>query len=354
MDKKVDIQDLSVEELANYFSSLGEKPYRTKQILSWIYHRNIPGFEEMTDISLDLREKLRGKFTIKRLELLQKKISKLDRTQKFLFQVTDGNLVETVLISNLNRLTACLSTQVGCKFRCGFCASGKKGFIRNLEPSEIINQLQFLIHDIYPQKISNVVFMGMGEPLDNYTNLLKAIRITNCPFAFNIGARKITVSTCGLPEGIRKLAKENIQVELSVSLHAPTDELRSRLMPVNKIHPLKELIPVCQEYSTTTNRLVTFEYLLIKDINDRPADIKELLKLLKDFKCKINLIIYNPFEGIKFCPSPIEKAILFQKSLKTRGIVTTLRQSKGADIEAACGQLYLRKLSEDISYGAIY
>ncbi|MGE4357047.1 MAG: 23S rRNA (adenine(2503)-C(2))-methyltransferase RlmN [Candidatus Omnitrophota bacterium] len=348
---KQDIKNITIEELADYLNSKGEKAYHAKQIANWVYKKNVFDFGEMTDISLQLRERLRNDFIIGRLELREEKLSQIDSTRKFLFRLKDGKLIESVLIHNINRLTACLSTQVGCKFGCVFCASGARGFIRNLDTGEIVNQLQSIIYilkdnkeqkKILNQRVNNVVFMGMGEPLDNYENLIKAIRIINHPFGLNIGARKITISTCGLAEKIKKLAQENIQVELSVSLHASNDKLRNELMPINKRYPIKELISVCKQYSIDTKRIVTFEYLLIKDVNDRKENLKELIQLLRGFRWKVNLIIYNPFKGGKWQPSPLERAILFQKQLKMANIIATIRQSKGEDIEAACGQLFLK------------
>ncbi|MCM8766082.1 MAG: 23S rRNA (adenine(2503)-C(2))-methyltransferase RlmN [Candidatus Omnitrophica bacterium] len=342
---KEDIKNLTLEEITQFLLSRGEKPYHAKQIALWIYRRNITDFAKMTDLSLKLRQALETNFSIQKLILKEEKISEIDSTRKFIFQLKDNYLIESVLIPNLNRLTACLSTQVGCKFGCIFCASGMRGFIRNLETGEIVDQLQSMMEEIksFGQKVTNVVFMGMGEPLDNYENLIKAIKIINHPSGMNMGARKITISTSGLPEKILRLAQEKLQVELSVSLHATNDELRNALMPINKRYPLKELLSACKEYTSLTKRLITFEYLLIKEVNDRKENLRELSELLHGFKCKVNLILYNPFPGKEFKPSPIEKAILFQRGLQRKGIITTLRQSKGSDIEAACGQLALRR-----------
>ncbi|MCM8783752.1 MAG: 23S rRNA (adenine(2503)-C(2))-methyltransferase RlmN [Candidatus Omnitrophica bacterium] len=349
---KQDIKNLTIEELVNYLSLKGEKTYHAKQIATWIYKKDLYDFTKMTDISLQLREKLISDFYIGKINLTEEKISEIDSTRKFLFQLKDNRLIESVLIPNINRLTACISTQIGCKFGCVFCLSGARGFIRNLCTGEIVNQLQSIIYilknsnnlqkGILNQRVNNVVFMGMGEPLDNYKNVIKAIKIINHPYGLNIGARKITISTCGLPEEIKKLSQENIQVELSISLHAPTDSLRNRLMPINKKFSLKELIPICRKYSLDTKRIVTFEYVLIKDVNDSRENLEELIKLLQGFKWKVNLIIYNPSRKMKFQPSSMERAILFQKGLKIAGIIATIRQSKGEDIGAACGQLALR------------
>jgi len=339
-----DIKNFTIEELERYFLSKKEKPYRVKQVTNWIYKKDIYSFDEMTDISIELREELKKDFHIGSLKLFEESISKIDSTKKFLFQLNDGQFIESVLIPHINRITACLSTQVGCKFGCVFCASGMKGFVRNLYPGEIVNQLQYMnfILKKNAQRINNVVFMGMGEPLDNYENILKAIRIINHPYALNIGARKITVSTCGLIDKILKLSQENIQIELSVSLHATNDELRNRLMPINKRYPIKELISACKIYSIRTKRIVTFEYLLIKDVNDDKKNLKELINLLQGHKWKVNLILYNPIKWLDFKPSPLKRAVLFQNGLIKTGIIATIRQSKGRDIDAACGQLFLK------------
>ncbi|MCX5657386.1 MAG: 23S rRNA (adenine(2503)-C(2))-methyltransferase RlmN, partial [Candidatus Omnitrophica bacterium] len=291
--EKPDIKDIGIEELANYFASINEKPYRVKQLIFWLYQKSVSDFRDMSDLSLDLRKKLESHFSINRLYLVDKKISGLDDTRKFLFKLEDGNLIESVLIPNINRMTTCLSTQVGCKFKCSFCASGKAGFVRDLRPSEIINQLQFMVSDVSPAKVNNVVFMGMGEPLDNYANLLKAIRIINYSAAFNIGARKITISTCGIPSQIDKLSAENMQFELSVSLHAARNDLRASLMPVNSRYPLEELIESCRKYTIKTKRIITFEYILISEVNDSAVDARELAILLRGLKCKVNLIVCN-------------------------------------------------------------
>ncbi len=343
--EKPDIKDIGVDELIGYLASINEKPYRAKQLISWLYQRSVYDFGKMSDLSLELRKKLESHFSINKLFLVDKKISGLDDTRKFLFKLEDGNLIESVLIPNINRLTACLSTQVGCKFKCSFCASGKAGFVRDLKPSEIINQLQFMISDVSPAKVNNVVFMGMGEPLDNYANLLKAIRIINYTGAFNIGARKITISTCGLPGQVEKLSQENMQFELSVSLHAARNDLRSSLMPVNSRYPLKELIESCRKYTLKTKRIVTFEYILISGINDSTSDARDLTLLLHGLRCKINLIICNTLKDSSFLCPEMGSAVEFQNILKkTKGMVVTLRQSRGSDIEAACGQLRLNRL----------
>jgi 23S rRNA (adenine2503-C2)-methyltransferase len=343
---KTDLKNLTFAELNQYLISLGEKSYRAKQIFSWLYQKQVSAFEQMSNLPLELRNKLERTARFSELTLIDRISSPADRTQKFLFGLNDSNLIETVFIPGGNRLTVCLSTQIGCRFRCGFCASGKAGFVRNLETSEIINQMHFISRDILPQRISNVVFMGMGEPLDNYDNVIKAIRIINHPFSFNIGARKITISTAGIPKGINKLSKENIQTGLSVSLHAANDSLRTELMPVNRIYPLEKLIPACQQYSSHTNRIITFEYLLLKGINDQKQHIKELIELLRDLRCKINLILYNACEDKKFSAPSIEEALGLQQRLKTAGIITTLRRSQGGDILAACGQLRLKSLKK--------
>jgi len=334
-----DIKDLSLEELKKVLSAWQEKPFHAQQIFSWIYKKGILDFSSMSDLSAGLREKLSENLYICGLELI-KKLESRDGTEKFLFALNDGNLIEAVVIPQEARITACLSTQAGCRFRCQFCASGLLGLKRNLSCGEIIGQLLYLKSNAKNKRITHIVFMGTGEPLDNYDNILKAIRIINSQEAFGIGARRITLSTCGVIPGIKRLAEENLQVELSISLHTADNKLRSRLMPVNKIYPLKELIAVCREYIKKTDRQITFEYVLIKGVNSDLQSADNLVKILADLKlCKVNLI---PSNFIKECgvepPNKLE-ALLFKDYLIKHGLHTTLRKSRGEDIEAACGQL---------------
>lgn len=292
-----DIKEFNLKELESKFVSLGARAYHARQVFSWIYKRGVLDFSYMSDIPQALREKLAGKFFISEIKLL-KLLKSQDGTQKLLLVLRDGNCVESVIIPTRDRVTGCVSTQVGCKFGCSFCASGLPGFKRSLTTGEIIDEVIYLKDTAPENKLTNLVFMGTGEPMDNYVNVMKAIRIINSAQGFNIGARKITISTSGIIPGINSLSREELQVELSVSLHAACDKLRSALMPVNKIYPLKELIKACREYSLKTNRQVTFEYILIKGVNSSIKNAQDLVSLLEGFKLsKVNIIPFKFYQG---------------------------------------------------------
>ena len=338
------IKDLSMQELSEKIVSLGEKGYRGRQIFQWIYRKKAGSFDEMSDLPLDLRNKLKENFCIDGLKIIKTNESLIDGTTKYLFQLPDNQLIETVLIPHPNRNTVCVSTQVGCKFGCRFCASGIAGFKRNLTAGEIIDQLIQVEINKKSNRINNVVFMGIGEPMDNYENVLKAIRIINSSDGMNIGSRKITISTCGIIPAIEKLADENMQVELSVSLHSADHRVRTNLMPVNKKYPIAKLVNTLKNYQAKKNRQVTFEYLLIKNINDSDEQIKNLVQLTKNLDCIVNLLCYNPVKDINFSPPDKETVVNFQNKLRVAGVKVTLRSSKGADIEAGCGQLRLQYL----------
>lgn len=333
-----DIKELSIGELENYLQKWGQPAFHASQIFSWIYQKSIYDFDKMTNLSTNLKELLKKHFLINSLVLVNKQQSE-DDTEKFLFKLEDGNLIEAVSIPTKDRVTGCISSQVGCKFCCFFCASGARGFKRNLEVAEIIGQIIFLKSNCLHKKLTHIVFMGTGEPFDNYDTILKAIRIINSKESLNIGARRITISTSGVIPGIARLAKEGLQVELSVSLHAAFDELRSKLMPVNKVYPLKYLLEACRKYIKQTNRQVTFEYILIDGINSDLKNAQELGKLLRGMNCKINLIPVNPVKELKIQPPEKPKIFGFKNSLLRAGINVTLRAERGQDIDAACGQL---------------
>ena len=320
---------------------MGVKAYHARQIFSWIYKRGVLDFNQMSDIPQKLREMLMGKFYISELKLL-KLLKSEDGTQKLLLGLNDENCVEAVVIPTRDRVTICVSSQVGCKFGCKFCASGMLGFKRNLTVGEIIDQVIHLKNIAPENKITNLVFMGTGEPMDNYDNVMKAIRIINSGQGFNIGARKITISTSGIIPGIESLGREDLQVELSVSLHAADDKLRTALMPVNKKYPLKDLIKACKEYSRKTNRQVTFEYILIKDVNSNISNAQDLVRLLEDFKLsKINIIPFNAINEFNIKSADRNTVASFQDYLAQHGVHAILRKERGEDISAACGQLRL-------------
>jgi len=337
MIQKEDIKNYTLNELEEKFKKLEIKKYRAAQIFYWMYNKNIINFKDMVNIPEKLREMLLDDYYIGQLQL-EKYVKSKDQTEKYLFQLEDGNLIESVLIFSNSRITECISSQVGCKFNCLFCESGKKGFIRNLAVSEIVNQVLGVKKNIkrFP---NNIVFMGIGEPLDNYDNVIKAIQILNDKTAFNIGARKITISTCGIIPAIKKLQNIGWQIELSISLHASENNLRTYLMPVNKKYPLYDLIKACKEYADKSRRQVTFEYILLHGINDSLKYADQLIKLISNFNSKVNLIVYNPGINSALQPSTNKQAVYFRNKLIAGGITATIRRSKGSDISAACGQL---------------
>ena len=337
------IKDYDLPKLKEELINIGEKPFRAEQIFKWIYQEKIKTFDEMTNLSLELREKLKENYTMCNYKILRKQESK-DGTIKYLFDVLDGNAIETVLMSYHHGYSICVSTQIGCKMGCKFCASTGINFIRNLTSGEIAEQILAVEQDT-GIRISNVVFMGIGEPLDNYDNVVNSIRIINNPKGLNIGARHISVSTSGLVPKIYKLAEENIQCTLSISLHATNNEKRSSMMPINNTYPIEELIQACKDYIKVTNRRISFEYALAKDNNDNLDDAKELVKLLKGMICHVNLIPINKIENGKFDKSSNENIMKFRDYLNDHGIVATIRRELGSDIEAACGQLRRKNLN---------
>jgi len=336
-----DIKEFGLKELEKEFLAQGAKAYQARQVFSWIYKKGVLDFNYMSDVPRELRNDLAGKFYTLGLKMLKSLESK-DGTRKILLKTKDNDCIESVLIPDKKRATGCVSSQAGCKYSCSFCASGLLGFKRDLRVGEIIEEVIYL-KDIAPDnRLTHLVFMGTGEPLDNYDNVLKAVRIINSKEGLNIGARRITISTCGLPAGIDRLGSEGLQVELSVSLHAADDKLRSRLMPVNKRYPLKELIKTCKEYSLKTRRQVTFEYTLIKGINSSQKNAQDLACLLKDYKLsKVNLILSNYIPEFDFKPADKEDADSFKRCLIKNKMNVTLRRERGSDINAACGQLRL-------------
>lgn len=334
--EKQDIKNLSLAELKADLSILGFATYTAEQIFSWLYRKRAAAFLEMSNISKENLLKLEKRFYIGAIALKDKLKSK-DGTIKFLLELCDKESIEAVFIPAKNRNTICLSSQVGCKYRCKFCASGIN-FVRNLTVSEITAQLSKVI-EIRGEPVTHIVFMGIGEPLDNYENVLKAVRIFNLPPAFNIGARRITISTCGIIPGIERLSSEVLQIELSVSLHAAEDDLRNKLMPVNKKYPLGRLISCVRKYIKHTNRQVTFEYILIKGINDSLPCADKLSKLLSGLNAKVNLIMVNAQENVLFQAPSQDEVSAFKKRLLKNSTHATIRGSRGQDISAACGQL---------------
>lgn len=342
MNSMKNIKNYNLDELKQELVSLGEKAYRAEQIFNWIYLEKVKEFDEMTNISLELREKLKQNYTMCNFKILKKQESS-DGTKKYLFDVLDGNAIETVLMEYHHGKTICVSSQIGCKMGCKFCASTGIAFVRNLTAGEIVEQVLAVEQDI-GEHISNIVFMGIGEPFDNYDNVMHAIRIINNQKGLNIGARHISISTSGVVPRIYDFANEDLQCTLSISLHATTDEKRSKMMPVNNAYPLKELMQACKDYITKTNKRISFEYALAKDNNDNLEDAKGLIKLLHGMICHVNLIPINKIENGKFDKSSNENIIKFRDYLNEHGIVATIRRELGSDIDAACGQLRRKNL----------
>ena len=336
-----------LEELADFLKERGAPSYRARQITDWIYKKRVTSFDAMTDLPNELRTELAAEFDAPQMQVVRVLGSK-DTTQKFLFRLRDQNLIESVLIpaspalygQPSDRRTVCVSSQVGCAYGCKFCASGLDGFTRNLDAAEMVQQL-IEIEKISREKIDNVVFMGMGEPLANMQSLLRAIRIINAPWGLGIGARHITVSTSGLAPQIRELANEPAQFRLALSLHGATDEVRGQIMPVNKRYPLKVLLEAC-DYYVAKKRRITFEYILIAGVNDTDEQARELARIARRLSAKINLIPYNIVEGLDWSRPSRERQEKFQSILRKHGVVATLRREKGHDIAAACGQLRLQ------------
>ena len=338
------IKDFDLQDLEQELVSIGEKKFRAQQIFNWLYVEKVLSFDDMTNLSLDLREKLKSNYTICNFNILKKLESK-DGTKKYLFDLLDGNAIESVLMEYHHGNTICVSSEIGCKMGCKFCASTGIPFVRGLSAGEIVEQI-LAVEEESGSKISNVVFMGIGEPLDNYDNVIKAIRIINNPKGLNIGARHISVSTSGLVPRIYDLAKENIQCTLSVSLHATNDKKRSAMMPINNAYNIEQLMTACKDYIKMTNKRISFEYALAKDNNDNLEDAKELVKLLHGMICHVNLIPINKIENGKFSKSSNENIIRFRDYLNEHGIVATIRRELGSDIDAACGQLRRKNLQK--------
>ena len=339
------IYDLSLKDLENYLIENGMKSFHGKQIFRWLYQKRIDNFNEMSDISKNLIEKLSNDFSINPLKVVTSQTSK-DGTMKFLFEMEDGALVESVLMVFDYGFSACVSSQVGCNMGCSFCASGLLKKQRDLTAGEIVGQALMIQRqlDLNENRLGNIVVMGTGEPFDNYDNVMKALSIINDPYGLEIGSRHISISTCGVVPGILRFSKEQLQYNLAISLHAPNDELRSSLMPINKAYPLNELIGALKEYSLLNNRRLTFEYLLLKDVNDQEIHVKQIKELLRGLNAYINLIPYNNVKEKDFESSSEEDALRFYDLLKKNGVAVTLRQKKGDDIDAACGQLRANSL----------
>jgi 23S rRNA (adenine2503-C2)-methyltransferase len=351
-EAKPDIKSLQFHELEGVIGEFRQKPYRARQITDWLYQKRIQTFAEMTDLPHDFRVRLGDKFAFSKIDIVRV-LGSRDTTRKFLFRLADDSLIETVLIpaspalygSRSDRRTLCVSTQVGCAYGCKFCASGLEGFSRNLKPNEIVDQI-IAIERETGEKIDNLVFMGMGEPLANLDNVMGAIQIINAPWGLGIGARHITVSTSGLAPEIRRLADEKLQIRLAISLHGSTDEVRNQIMPVNRRYNLETLLAACDYYAKHKKQRLTFEYILIANVNDSLDQARHLGRIARRLEAKVNLIPYNTVHGLPWSrPSP-EQQEQFLSIVRANGVAATLRREKGHDIDAACGQLRLQTKRE--------
>jgi 23S rRNA (adenine2503-C2)-methyltransferase len=339
-----DIKSLHLDELRG----IAEPSYRADQITNWLYEKRVNSFAEMTDLPQTLRTKLADNFSFGKVDTLRVLGSK-DTTQKYLFRLSDGNLIESVLIpaspalygSPSDRRTICISTQVGCAYGCKFCASGLDGWKRNLRPDEIVNQIM-AVEDATGERIDNIVFMGMGEPLANYDNLMRAIQIINAPWGIGIGARHITISTSGLVPQIRQLADQPLQIRLAVSLHGASDNVRSRIMPINRKYNLSALLDACRYFTSRKKQRITFEFILIARVNDSDEQARQLAKHARALEAKVNLIPYNKVEGLDWTQPSSDRQKKFLAVLRAADVRATLRREKGDDIAAACGQLRLQ------------
>jgi len=341
----MDIKSLTLDELKTEVSKLGEKPFRAKQLYDWMHVKLAAGYEEMTNLSAAFRARLKEEYPYTSLELVQVQTSAIDGTKKYLFALSDGNLVESVLMRYKHGNSVCISSQVGCRMGCKFCASTLDGLERNLWPSEMLDQIYRISADI-GERISNVVVMGTGEPMDNYDNLLRFIRLLTDENGLNISQRNVTVSTCGLVPQMRKLADEKLQITLALSLHATTDEKRKKLMPIANRYSISELMDACQYYFEQTGRRLTFEYSLVGGVNDTDEDAKELIALAKPLCCHINLIPVNPIKERDYVQSDDHRIQSFKNKLEKNKINVTIRREMGRDIDGACGQLRRRHIEK--------
>ncbi len=339
-----DSKSMTLPELSARFAEFGFPAFRAKQVFSWLQQKGVDSYDEMGNIPKEMRRFLAERLPFPRCSIVKKQLSALDSTAKYLFALPDGALIESVLMQYKYGHTLCVSSQVGCKMGCSFCASAKGGFVRNLSPAEMLGQIHAVQREC-GKRISHIVMMGMGEPLDNYDNVLRFLELVSCPEGLHLGMRNISLSTCGLVERMYDLAQEKLQLTLSVSLHAPNDAIRSQSMPVNRRYPIAQLLEACRYYTQKSSRRISFEYAMLRDINDRPEHAQELAKRLQGMLCHVNLIPVNPISiDPAIQPSTREETERFQAILQQNGITATIRRTLGPDIDAACGQLRLRNL----------
>ena len=343
---KKDLKSLNLEQLTEELLNFGEKKFRAKQIYSWIHEKLADSFDEMTNLSKDLREKLKENYTLNSMDAVAVQTSKLDGTQKYLFRLQDGHVVESVLMRYHHGNSVCISSQVGCLMGCRFCASTIGGKVRDLAASEMLGQI-YKIQKISGERVHNVVVMGTGEPLDNYDNLVQFIKMLTDENGLNISQRNLTVSTCGIVPGIRQLAEEKFQMTLALSLHATTQEKRKKLMPIANKYDLKEVLDACHYYYEKTGRRITFEYSLVGGVNDTKQDAEELTRLIGRFPCHVNLIPVNPIKERDFVQPDKKECQAFRNKLEKNGINVTIRREMGRDIDGACGQLRKSYLDQE-------
>ncbi len=333
----INLKSLTIEEIGAILKELGQPAFRAKQVFTWL-HKGVRSYDEMTNLPQSLRSVLAEQYPIHAPEVIRKQESRLDGTIKYLWRLSDGNCVETVLMRYHYGNTVCISTEVGCLMGCAFCASTLGGLVRKLQPFEMLDQVLFTQVDS-GQPISHIVLMGIGEPLDNFDNVLRFLELVNHPEGMNISMRHISLSTCGLVPKIDALAEKKLQITLSVSLHAPSNEIRNTIMPVNKSYPVEELLDACRRYYAKTNRRISFEYAMINGVNDTPQVAKLLIRQLKGLPAHLNLIPLNHVEESPLKPSTRNAVQVFQNILEEAGIPTTVRRTLGSDIDASCGQL---------------
>ena len=343
----MNLKSLTQPELADILKQLGQPAFRAKQVFTWL-HKGVRSYDEMTNLPKTLRESLAQNYPIHPPQVVRKQESKKDGTIKYLWQLSDGNCVETVLMRYRYGNTVCISTEVGCRMGCAFCASTLGGLVRRLEPFEMLDQVLFTQIDS-GLPVSHIVLMGIGEPLDNFDNVMRFLELVNSPDGMNISMRHISLSTCGLVPKIDELAQKKLQISLAISLHGPNNEIRSKVMPVNKAYPIEELLEACRRYYDATGRRIHFEYAMINGVNDSPENAKELLRRLKGLGAHVNLIPLNHVEESPLKPSSREAVARFQQILEEGGVTATVRRTLGGDIDASCGQLR-RKFQKESNY----
>ena len=336
--EKIDIKSLNYDELADYIVSIGEKKFRAAQLYSWMHEKLACSYDEMTNISDKLKKVLKENTLYTCLEPVRVQESQIDGTKKYLFRLYDGNLIESVFMRYHHGNSVCISSQVGCKMGCRFCASTLNGCVRNLEPSEMLDQI-YRIQSLIGERVSNIVIMGSGEPMDNYDNVVKFLGLINSDKGLNISQRNITVSTCGLVPRIKPLAELKLQITLAISLHAPNDELRKTMMPIAYTYSIEQIMDACRYYLSQTARRISFEYSLVKGVNDSPECARQLIKLVHGMNCHINLIPVNPIKERDYEQSEKNSIHNFKEILEKAGVNVTIRREMGRDIDGACGQL---------------